>query len=59
MDKLTLARVTLAFLAITAWGTGYALDNATVRLVGMSLMAAALILRYARRLRRSEPPPNP
>lgn len=53
MDKLTLARAVIAFLAIAVWGTGYATENTTLRLLGMGLMAVALVLRFARRLRRA------
>ena len=56
MDGLMATRLAITGIAIAVWGYGLQSDNATVRLVGMGLLAVSLILRFARRFIRKEPP---
>lgn len=43
------ARAIIALAGIVVWGYGFRADNGTVRLVGIALLAAALLLRFVRR----------
>ena len=56
MNKLTAMRLLVAALAIVIWGYGLKVDDANYRIVGMALLAAALILRFAKRFIRRVPP---
>jgi hypothetical protein len=55
MDKLVAMRLLVTAMAIMVWGYGLKVDDANIRLVGMGLLAAALILRFAKRFIRKPP----
>ena len=58
MTRLTQARLVLATMGLVVWGYGASADEPVTRLVGIGLLAAALLLRFARpRTRDREPPP--
>ena len=57
MDGLTSARLIIIAAGIVVWGYGLQSDNATLRIVGMSLLAVALVLRFFRRKRRGNGDP--
>jgi hypothetical protein len=46
MRRLLLGRTILAGIGVVAWGYGYRVDDANVRLAGILILAAALLLRY-------------
>lgn len=52
MNRLTTARLSFAASGIAVWGWGYNHDQPKVRVAGMALMVAALILRWVARRRR-------
>jgi hypothetical protein len=56
MDRLTAMRLLVTAMAIVIWGYGLKVDDANYRIIGMSLLAAALILRFIKRFVRAEPP---
>ncbi len=42
-------------VGIVVWGYGLKADDGNLRLIGMGLLAAALILRFAKRFARKPP----
>lgn len=46
MTRLLLARTVLAGLGVIAWGYGYRVDDARVRLAGIAILAVSLLLRF-------------
>ena len=46
MSRLLQVRLAIAITGIVIWGYGVAADEPRVRLVGIILMAASLILRF-------------
>lgn len=46
MSRLLLVRLAIAIIGIVTWGYGVAADLPRVRLAGIILMAASLILRF-------------
>jgi hypothetical protein len=55
MTRLMQVRLALAAIGIVIWGYGYSVDNPTLRLVGMAVLALSLVLRFAPKKR----PPDP
>ena len=53
------ARVAFAAIGVAIWGYAFATDDATLRLVGIALLALSLLLRFApggtARRRRNDP----
>lgn len=47
MTKFMQLRLALATIGILVWGYGLARDDANVRLAGIIVLAASLILRFA------------
>ena len=58
MNGLTAARLVIVAVGIAIWGYGLQSDNATLRIVGMALLAVALVLRFVRRKRRDPAAPK-
>lgn len=59
MTKFMQLRVVLAAIGIVVWGYGLLRDEANVRLVGIIILAASLVLRFApKRLRDGSDPPQ-
>jgi hypothetical protein len=58
VTRLTQARLVLATMGLVVWGYGASADEPVTRLVGIGLLAAALLLRFARPRNRDyrEPP---
>jgi hypothetical protein len=54
MTTLTWVRFAIAVLGILVWAYGYRADDATIRLVGIALLAVAVLLRFWPR--RAKPP---
>ena len=48
MTPTTAAKFALAIAGILVWGMGLRLDNSSLRLIGIGLLAAALLLRFAK-----------
>jgi hypothetical protein len=46
MKRLMLARILLGAIGIAVWGYGYRVDDSTVRLAGIAILAVALVLRF-------------
>jgi hypothetical protein len=46
MRRLVLARTVLAAMGVVVWGYGYRVDDPTVRLAGIALLAISLLLRF-------------
>jgi Flp pilus assembly protein TadB len=55
MDRLTAVRMVVIALGIIVWGYGVKVDDANLRVIGMGLLAAALVLRWVRRFMRKPP----
>jgi hypothetical protein len=53
MTHLMQIRVAIAVIGVIVWGYGVANEHSTIRLVGIGMLALALVLRFARR--RSDP----
>jgi hypothetical protein len=49
MKRLLLARTVLAAIGVAVWGYGYRADLPRTRLVGIVILAVALLLRFAPR----------
>jgi hypothetical protein len=49
MKRLLLARTVLAAIGVAVWGYGYRADAPQTRLVGIVILAVALLLRFAPR----------
>jgi hypothetical protein len=55
MTPLLRVRLALAIIGIIVWGYGILNDQATVRLVGIIVLALSLVLRFTpRRFQRGE-----
>lgn len=55
MSRLLQIRLALAIIGIVVWGYGLLKEEATVRLVGIAVLALSLMLRFApKRFRGSE-----
>ncbi len=48
MTPITIAKFALALAGILVWGMGLRLDISSLRMIGIGLMATALILRFAK-----------
>ena len=60
MSQLVLARIVLLLAGVVVWGYGYRYDDANIRLVGIGILAVAMLLRFARRRHtRDDAPPPP
>ena len=46
MRRLLVARAVLAFIGVIVWGYGFRVDDATVRLAGILVLLASLLLRF-------------
>jgi hypothetical protein len=46
MGRLSVVRVVVALVGIVIWGYGYRVDDANVRLIGIGVLAVALVLRF-------------
>jgi uncharacterized protein YqgC (DUF456 family) len=46
--KLSMLRPVLAVVAVLIWAIGYRTDNETMRWVAIAIIAAAMLLRFAR-----------
>ena len=46
MRRLLAARAVLAVIGVIVWGYGYRVDDATVRLAGILVLAVSLLLRF-------------
>ena len=58
MTRFMLVRIVLAVIGVLVWGYGVARDDSTVRIVGISILALTLVLRFApRRVQRDDDPP--
>jgi hypothetical protein len=55
VERLTAMRLLVSGMAIAIWGYGLKVDDANYRLIGMVLLAAALILRFAKRFIKRPP----
>ena len=56
MSRVMQARVAFAVIGVVIWGYGYAAADANIRLAGIALLALSLILRFADRRPRQDPP---
>ena len=48
MTPMTTAKVALALAGILVWGMGVRLANPSLRWIGIGLIAAAVLLRFAK-----------
>jgi hypothetical protein len=56
MSRVMQARIAFAIIGVVVWGYGTASDNPNIRLAGIALLALSLILRFADRRPRQDPP---
>jgi hypothetical protein len=49
MSRLVMARTILAVIGVAIWGYGYRIDDPNVRLAGILVLAATLVLRFVPR----------
>jgi hypothetical protein len=54
MTTLTWVRFVLAAIGMIVWAYGFRVDDATIRWVGIALLAVAVLLRFAPH--RARPP---
>jgi hypothetical protein len=54
MNTLIRVRIALFIAGVTCWGVGVVRDSANVRWVGIALLVAALLLRFARQSRAGQ-----
>ena len=61
MNKFMQLRLVLAVIGIVVWGYGLARDEPNVRLAGIIVLAASLLLRFAPKALRdgTDPPSQP
>lgn len=55
MTRFMQLRLALAIIGIVVWGYGLATEDANVRLAGIIVLAASLVLRFAPRRLRDAP----
>lgn len=56
IDRLTQARLVVAIVGIAVWGWGVRTDDSPVRIVGIAIIAAAVLLRWIGRRQGRTPP---
>lgn len=47
MTRLIITRIVISLIGIAVWGYGQRTDQPQVRIVGMVILAVALLLRFA------------
>jgi hypothetical protein len=59
MKRLILFRIILGAIGVAVWGYGYRVDDAKVRLIGITILAVTLVLRFVpKRWLGGEKPPS-
>lgn len=59
MNGTILARVALMVMGIVVWGYGARADDSQLRMIGIGLLAASLVLRFVRRRGRASDDDGP
>jgi hypothetical protein len=59
MTRITQVRLALFAIGIVIWGYGIAVDDPTIRWIGIGFLMASLLLRFFQRRRHAGDQPQP